>query len=123
MPAMIGAETLVPPMVIQLPWSYIATPVAGSPTAETSATNRFMQPGSCCHGGFVWDLLQPLPAPAQAVSAHPRVDVDGRNDVPPTERTPGDAAGNAISINVTIASFFVFKYPSSPELATTNIPG
>src|SRR5258708_36148742 len=100
MPAMIGAETLVPPMAIQLPWSYIATPVAGSPTAEMSATNRFVQPGSCCHAGFVWDLLQPLPAPAQAVSAHPRVDVHGRNQVPPPDRRPGHAAGNGNSINV-----------------------
>src|SRR5579859_5792844 len=106
MPAMIGADTLVPPSTFH-PRSYVATPVAGSPTAEMSATNRFMQPVSFCQVGFAWDLLHPLPAPLHAVSAQPRADADARSDVPPTERTAGDAAGNAISGTGTIWSFFV----------------
>jgi hypothetical protein len=43
-PAIIGAETLVPPNVNQPPSNATATPVAGSATAAKSAVNLFAQP-------------------------------------------------------------------------------
>src|SRR5262249_60195078 len=101
-----------------------APPVRGSPTVATSATIRFAQPGSLCQVGLVCDLLQPLPAPLHAASVQPRVVVvDLVSVVPPTDRTNGDAAGNAISDRSIIASFRVASQPSSPELATTSVPG
>src|SRR6266542_9630 len=74
---MIGADTLVPPALNQGPprtpkvW-YIATPVAGSATALTSATVRPEQPPSVCHDGFGNTLEQPLPVPLHTDSVRPR---------------------------------------------------
>src|SRR5205085_465124 len=72
---MIGAEALVPPNTAQpLPPNVrnTATPVAGSATADTSATVLRGHPGSCCHGGFGDCAEQPEPAPFHAVSLQPR---------------------------------------------------
>src|SRR6266540_941530 len=72
---MIGADTLVPPNTCHPgAWkvSYTATPVRGSPTAETSATVRRAQPGSAWNTGLASNAEQPLPAPLHAVSVHPR---------------------------------------------------
>ena len=55
MAPMIGEATLVPPNTVQPPEpyvSYTATPVAGSATAETSATVRREQPVSVWNDGF-----------------------------------------------------------------------
>ena len=101
---MIGDDTLVPPNTVQPPepyWSYTATPVAGSASAETSATVRCVQPVSVWNDGFVSYFEQPLPAPSLAevdhtVSVQPRaLLVDLVSDVPPTEVTYGELAGNS----------------------------
>jgi hypothetical protein len=61
--------------------------VFGSATAEISATVRFEQPVSFWKLGFVVYLLQPAPPSLQALSAHPRVDVEVVSVVPPTPST------------------------------------
>ena len=73
---------------------YTATPVLGSATAETSATVRLLQPVSVCQLGLLNTVLQPLPAPLQAVSVKPRAFVAFLRLVPPTAVTCGDEAGN-----------------------------
>src|SRR5579859_3966200 len=99
---MIGVATDVPPNTFQPPSllneSYTATPVAGSASAETSATVRFLQPVSACQVGFGSKLAHPEPAPSradadQADSLQPRALLAGTSDVPPTAVTYGDAAG------------------------------
>ena len=74
--------------------SYIATPLAGSATIDTSAIERFAQPGSRCHDGLTIIVLQPLPEPLHALSSQPRALLELRvRVVPPTAVTCGDAAG------------------------------
>src|SRR4051794_10508282 len=95
MAATIGADRLVPPIFAHplspcaapefsstphskasgqlLNVSYTARPVTGSATAATSATVRRVQPASCCQVGLASYREQPLPEPAHAFSAHPRV--------------------------------------------------
>src|SRR5487761_1719483 len=93
---MTGVATLVPPTTTQppAPLSYSATPVFGSATADTSVVIRFAQPGSCCQAGLGSYSEQPDPPPVQAVSAQPRVVLESRvSEVPPTEVTYGDDAG------------------------------
>src|SRR5579872_1070380 len=71
-PATSCALTLVPPKTFQPPTrvTYAATPVAGSATAATSLTVRFVHPVSCCQLGFGTKTLQPLPVPAQTLDCH-----------------------------------------------------
>ena len=69
--------------------------MAGLATAATSATVRFPHAVSCCQLGFETYLLQPLPAPLQAVSAQPRAPVARVSDVPPTATTVLYAAGTS----------------------------
>src|SRR5580693_8390564 len=99
---MIGVATDVPPKTFQpsslLNESYTATPVAGSATAETSATVRLLQPVSVCQVGFGSKLAHPEPAPSagdvdQTDSLQPRALLAATSDVPPTAVTYGDAAG------------------------------
>ena len=104
--ARIGAEALVPPNTQKQfgcvhvsagpgefgigVLSYTSTPVFGSATAETSASERRMQctPDlSVCHAGFETNELQPLPVPDHAVSLNFRAFVERINDVPPTQTT------------------------------------
>jgi hypothetical protein len=72
--ATIGEATLVPPKTYQLEVVLLvgaktSTPVLGSATAETSATMRLEQVGTTiCQVGLANTVLQPLPAPLQAVS-------------------------------------------------------
>ncbi len=107
MPATRGAAALVPPNTNQpervlTTGPYTATPVAGSATADVSASTRGMndtpftvmaeQGFTICHTGLAKMALQPLPAPDQAVSDQPlplfiRL-------VPPTAMTLGTEAGN-----------------------------
>src|SRR6266545_2083917 len=95
---MIGADTLVPPALNQGPprtpkvW-YIATPVAGSATALTSATVRPEQPPSVCHDGFGNTLEQPLPVPLHTDSVQPRALEERVSRVPPTAVTYCEEAG------------------------------
>src|SRR5581483_5130448 len=101
MAPMIGDATLVPPNTVQPPEpyeSYTATPVAGSATAETSATVRLEQPVSCWNEGFGSTAEQPLPAPSveevdQTDSVQPRALLARDRLVPPTAVTYCDAAG------------------------------
>src|SRR5256885_7855600 len=82
--AIIGDEALVPPTVVHSPWTWTATPVAGSATAEMSAMVRMPQCVSCCHAGFFVHAEQPEPAPRQAVSVQPRAALlDFLSVVPP----------------------------------------
>src|SRR5690348_7895193 len=116
MPPMSGAATLVPPKTIQpeacrLTGPKTDTPVAGSATAETSATVRLAQPGSDCQVGLAKTVLQPLPAPDQAVSVQPRVVGLSTRCVPPTAVTFGDDAG------------YWTPKPESPELTVMATPG
>src|SRR5579859_4025415 len=90
--AMIGDDALVPPTTCQPP-QYTATPVCGSPTAETSDSTRILHPVSFCHAGFEMTPLHPLPPLLQADSAQPRDDADCCSDVPPTASTPALVAG------------------------------
>src|SRR5215469_15663436 len=106
---MIGEETLVPPKTSQPDTRYeskTSTPVFGSATAETSAMARRLQCAVMfaifCQLGCASTVLQPLPAPLQALSTRGEIDV---SDVPPTEVTKGDAAG------------YCGPKPLSPELA------
>src|SRR6266540_1493386 len=113
---MIGADTLVPPALNQGPprtpkvW-YIATPVAGSATALTSATVRPEQPPSVCHDGFGNTLEQPLPVPLHTDSVQPRALEERVSRVPPTAVTYCEEAGKE-SPN-----------PESPAAAVSTWPG
>src|SRR5262249_22255992 len=92
--------------------SYTAGPVAGSATAETSATDRILQPLSFWKLGFEKFALQPLPPLFHAPSAQPRaVPGDWVRLVPPTESTFGADAGK------------LMPYPLSPEAAVISTPG
>src|SRR5215831_4248088 len=119
---MIGDETLVPPNTSHplAPWnlklSYTATPVPRSATAETSAVARSGQAPATlgllvCQLGRGSKALQPLPAPLQAVSPHPRALVLRIKLVPPTAVTYCEAAG------------YCTPNPLSPELAVMATPG
>src|SRR3954451_21874510 len=124
---MMGEATEVPPKVSQPEWpwyayeSYTATPVAGSATAETSATARrlhtaVMAGTADCHVGRASRAEQPDPAPSVAVvdqtdSVHPRVEASCVRRVPPTAVTKREAAG------------YSTRYPASPELAVIATPG
>src|SRR5262245_3889280 len=115
MPPMTGAATLVPPNTSQperffAVGAYTATPVLGSAIAETSATLRFEHPASVCQLGLPNTVLQPLPAPAHAVSLQPRALAAVLSEVPPTAVTCGDDAGNET------------PKPESPELAVIATP-
>ena len=97
----IGEATLVPPKTVHPPEpyeSYTATPVAGSASAETSATVRRTQPLSVWKAGFASYLEQPLPAPSvadvdQTDSVQPRALLARVSEVPPTAVTHGELAG------------------------------
>jgi hypothetical protein len=95
--AMMGEDALVPPTTNHAPplasLQYTATPVSGLPTADTSASMRFLQVGSVCQLGLAISALQPLPPPLQAPSAQPRDDAEVVSEVPPTATTPADVAG------------------------------
>jgi hypothetical protein len=112
-----GDDALVPPKTIQPEYpeygseSYTATPVFGSATAETSDSERFLQPLSVCHDGFATYRLQPLPLPDQAVSDQPRALLAVRSDVPPTQTTLAYEHGCCA------------PYPLSPALAVMIWPG
>src|SRR6478672_576775 len=114
---MTGAATLVPPKTSQplVPRfrveSNTATPVAGSATADTSATVRRAQPLSCCHAGLASKREQPEPAPDHAVSVEPRSLTKRRSEVPPTAVTKRDAAG------------YSTPKPASPEETVIAMPG
>src|SRR5262245_44100146 len=122
---MMGDETLVPPNTSHpwAPWnlklSYTETPVLGSATAETSAVARSGQTPAtlallACQLGRGSKALQPLPAPLQTVSDHPRAlarSLLGVRLVPPTAVTYCEAAG------------YRTPNPASPELAVIAMPG
>ena len=87
-------------------------PLAGSASAETSATVRFAQPASCCHAGFGSSVEHPLPAPDQVFSVQPRAVLAALvSVVPPTAVTYWEDAGQ------------LTPNPESPEDAVTAIPG
>jgi hypothetical protein len=114
-PAMIGEEALVPPTTCHEPsllesLQYTATPVSGSPIADTSASMRLAQLLSVCQLGFGMTALQPLPPLFQAVSAQPRDDEDVFSVVPPTASTPAEVAG------------YDAPYPLSPADAVMRMP-
>ncbi len=71
--------------------------MAGSATAETSATARFAQPVSCWKAGLGSMVEQPLPGPpywlCQTLSDQPRALLSLVSAVPPTEVTYCEAAG------------------------------
>ena len=50
---------------------FAAPPSLGLAAADTSLSVRKLQPGSCCHDGFV-AVEQPPPAPLHTVSVQPR---------------------------------------------------
>src|SRR4051794_36144212 len=110
---MIGAASLVPPTIHQLPSKYTRAPVCGSASADTSVIVRCAHPLSVCHTGFAELTLQPLPAPLHAVSVAFRDVLVGFccSEVPPTATTFGELAGNCV------------PNPSSPELKTIATPG
>src|SRR5919197_6019872 len=118
-PATTGAATLVPPNTSHWLWPWIgtvsktATPVAGSATADTSATARRGQPvpTPACPVSWVLNAEQPLPAPFHAVSVQPRLLLARVSDVPPTAVTKRDDAG------------YDTPNPLSPELAVIATPG
>src|SRR3954468_21349335 len=98
-PAMSGADRLVPPTRIQpacdpIPnVSYTANPGFGLATAERSATARMGQCASCCHAGLSNQAEQPLPEPHQAFSSQPVVVLERL--VPPTAMVVFHEAGNS----------------------------
>src|SRR5471030_2526190 len=108
---MIGLETLVPPKTRKRPLYTTATPVLGLASADTSPMVRIEQPVSFCQEGFGKTWLQPLPAPDQTVSVHPRVPPPLCRVVPPTAVTYCDPAGNC------------GPKPPSPVLAVIMCPG
>src|SRR5262249_49955203 len=97
--------------------SKIQTPLCGSPTADTSLSVRSRQPASSvsspvCQAGLAHPSAHPDPVPSQAVSVQPRLVVRAlSSDVPPTETTNCEDAGNS------------GPYPSSPADATMATPG
>ena len=98
-PAISGDDALVPPTTPHAlaPFvpsgPYVATPVCGSATADTSASVRFAQPVSDCQGGFGSNAEQPLLVSDHAVSDQPRALPSLVSVVPPTATTSGVAAG------------------------------
>ena len=86
MPATSGLAALVPPMIVQPPAFalYDATPVFGSPTAETSDVMRYWHAVLLCQLGFAMLWLHALPPLDHARSVQPRVLLAGESDVPPT---------------------------------------
>src|ERR1700759_3372925 len=108
---MTGDATLVPPKTRHAPCTNTATPVFGSATADTSATDRFAQPVSVWNAGLVCCAEHPLPAPDHALSDQPRALLSGSRLVPPTPVTFGDAAG------------YCTPKPRSPVLAVIATPG
>src|SRR6185437_1524630 len=94
------------------------TPGFGSATADTSATVRRWQAGSCCQAGLRSTVEQPEPVPPlplpggpQARSDQPRLFDEGARWVPPTAVTHGLAAG------------YCTPNPSSPAEAVMATPG
>src|SRR5215471_21539269 len=94
------------------------TPGFGSATAETSATVRRLQAGSCCQAGLGSNFEQPEPVPPlplpggpQALSDQPRLFDERARWVPPTAVTNRLAAG------------YCTPNPSSPAEAVTTTPG
>ncbi len=67
----------------------MARPVAGSATADTSAMARPLQLviAEVCPAGAALRVVQPEPAPFQAVSAQPRAVLFFTSEVPPTAVT------------------------------------
>src|SRR3974390_610361 len=92
----------------------IATPVAGSATAERSASARAVQPVTVLlsQAGCGITSLRPEPAPPHPSSVHGRVAPAGpaASDVPPTAVTNADDAG------------YCTPNPWSPELAKKLAP-
>ncbi|MFD7020907.1 hypothetical protein [Streptomyces sp. NPDC059928] len=76
--------------------------MAGSATAETSATVRLEQPVSVCQDGFGSYAEQPEPAPLppelvpQTDSDQPRELLSRLSEVPPTAVTYWEAAGYSV---------------------------
>src|SRR5262245_7636688 len=110
-----GEEALVPPYTVQplapKVWN-TATPVAGSATADTSASARREQlVVTVCQLALASKLEQPEPAPFHAVSVQPRLLLAVRSEVPPTAVTNWEVAGNSEPV------------PLSPELTVIATPG
>src|SRR6266487_3757984 len=114
LPAHSGAAALVPPTVIQpvegqpafVTVQYVAYPVAGSASADTSGTSRFpfCTPGPVCHDGCPNVLLTPPPPPApfglrcvslefDPIDPLPSAPAFSCRLVPPTPVTLGSLAG------------------------------
>ena len=93
--ATMGDDALVPPTTIHCPPQLTATPVCGSPTAETSASMRKPQLVVAwgCQAGRGMKPLQPLPPLLHAVSLQPREPPPWLRVVPPTAITPAEVAG------------------------------
>src|SRR5262249_4902395 len=101
------------PTTVHSPWTYTATPVAGSATAETSDAVRIPQCVSFCHDGLAIHAEHPDPARFHAVSVQPRAAVeDFFSVVPPTAMTVDSDAGQLAS-----------RKPSSPLDAVMATPG
>ena len=113
-PAISGAETLVPASVTQPPKVGLKTGMFVA-TAEMSEIVRPGQCASCCQAGLAIQAEQPLPAAAsdccQTRSCQPRRPCARASMVPPTEVTVGRSAGNPASVK-----------PESPLEATTVRP-
>src|SRR5271168_3961620 len=104
----------------------MSTPVRGSATADTSATERSPpQPvaekfaTALCHAGAPKIWLQPLPPSSQAVLL--QVPCSSDRVVPPTATTPGADAGKFALAG--LPAHAPFRYPQSPELAVSTTPG
>ena len=67
--------------------------MAGSATADTSATVRFAHSASVWKLGFGSKPEQPLPAPLHTLSSQPRALLEWLSEVPPTAVTYCDEAG------------------------------
>ena len=93
--------------------SNTATPVAGSATADTSATARRLHPvpADACPVSRAFSDEQPEPAPLHALSLQPREPDALRSEVPPTAVTKCDEAG------------YSTPKPPSPELTVIAMPG
>jgi hypothetical protein len=86
--------------------------VAGSATAETSASARREQlVVTVCQVGLASKDEQPEPAPFHAVSVQPRALLAVRSEVPPTAVTNREVAGYSEPL------------PLSPELTVIATPG
>ena len=139
LPAHNGAAALVPPTVIQpvegqpelVTVQYVAYPVAGSASADTSGTSRFpfCTPEPVCHEGWVNVLLTPPPPPAplglRCVSfgfdhtdSLPYAPAFSCRLVPPTPVMYGSPAGESTPRLPSPQSYA----PESPEAAKNAIP-